>query len=96
MRKLSIYTKQGEHGFNVGPNPLNLEKGSVVTVRNVCIWWKFENVDQTNTDVVKIADDGTRTVVTFGREYWTLFQIAKRFKEEDVSLTLNAHVPHFL
>ena len=91
MRKLSIFTKQGEHQFSFGPNEINFGKGATMQVTNICVWWRFKNVNQTNTDVVKVADDGTRTVITFGEGFWTLFQMAKRFEEEGVKLTFNAH-----
>ena len=91
MRKLSIFTKHGEHQSSFGPNEINFEKGAKMRVTNICVRWRFKNVNQTNTDVVKVADDGTRTVITFGEGFWTLFQMAKRFEEEGIELTFNAH-----
>ena len=40
---------------------------------------------------LRVADDVTRTVIKFERGFWTLFQMAKRFEEEGVKLTFNAH-----
>ena len=62
---------------------------SKMIIRNVTIYWHFNNVTCDNREVILTDSNGLRTVVQSGAGYWTFYHIVKRLEEEDVALTKN-------
>ena len=55
----------------------------------MAIYWEFEIISQTSSDVTLTSPKGVRTVVQFGVGYWTFNMISDRLATENITLTKN-------
>ena len=64
-------------------NCLTTTTNSTVTLQNVYVYWRFENLVQ-DEQVVLTKKDKAQTV--FQKGYWSFDDLAQRFREEGFSL----------
>ena len=83
--KVFPYLKKGDNTFVFSEKNLVTTNGSKVTILNVVIHWRFENVDKDT--FVKLTDQaGTGTNISFGQGYWSFDDIKTRLGEKGVRL----------
>ena len=88
--KLFPYLKQGDNTFVFNEKNFVTTDNSNVTISNVVIYWRFENVDKDT--FVKLTDQaGTGTNVSFGKGYWSFDDIRTRLGEEGVRVEIISH-----
>ena len=81
-QKIKVYLKDGF---------LATHKLSKITIRNIAIYWEFENISQTSLEVTLTGPGGVRTVVQFGVGYWTFNMISEQLATEGITLIKNKH-----
>ena len=90
MSKLALYLKQGEDLYTF-ETPLVLKEGATITLKNIYVIWRFENVPNNIISVTLTNSKGQTTVVRFERWYWSFLSFKDTFFTEGVSLSLNMH-----
>ena len=82
------YLKQGENNFIFRERNLKVCEGSELTISNIVINWRFENIEK-DTKVKLIDSSNVGTDVTFEKGYWTFDDIKERLGQNNVSLNKN-------
>ena len=72
------------------PSDLSLKESSKITLSNLFVTWRFQNVTREEQGT-KTKDDGTQTNILFPPGYYTFGEIAKRLANEDITLTSNSY-----
>ena len=86
--KTHQYLKQGENNFVFRERNLKVCEGSELTISNIVINWRFENIEKdTRIKLIDLSNVGTD--VTFEKGYWTFDDIKEKLGQNNVSLTKN-------
>ena len=55
-------------------------------LKNIEIYWNFQNIHKDNREVTITNSSGVRTVIQFGAGYWTFGMISERLFDEGIVL----------
>ena len=91
MNKVTAWLENGQNNVYLKNGYIETRKDEKITLRNVAIYWKLNNVHKYNYEITMVSASGARTVIQFGVGYWSFNMIMEQLAEESISLKKNKH-----
>ena len=91
MNKITTYLSNGEKKVYLKNGFVRKNENSRMLLKNIAIYWNFQNIHQDNREVKMVSALGVETIIQFGTGYWTFNMIAQQLAEEGISLEKNRH-----
>jgi len=91
MEEVNVLVGSGKNRIYLKNDFIQTRQDSKMLIKNVAMYWNFQNIHKDNRDVTMIDDAGAKTVIQFPTGYWTFNMVSKRLKEDGIKLTKNRH-----